>query len=207
MEAKVAVSQPPTPLSNSKSQTPLEPENPQISESPEDEDAEAEDEDEDQMEQPKSPSPAPWPGSKPRPPKNTKVPPPKPPRRKKASTSASAPKTKKSLASQKIASSRTPLSIEQKKANHTNSEQRRRDATARSYAELYDLVPELEDLGKQSTMKKLEVVVAKVRNTKERVEELRAKLGMDPVTGRPLGGGAGGGSGMLLYSDVPGWRP
>jgi hypothetical protein len=56
-------------------------------------------------------------------------------------------------------------------------------------------------------MKKLEVVVAKVRRTKERVEELRTKLGMDPTTGRPLGGEVGGGgAGMPVYTDVPGWR-
>ena len=208
MEATATISQSSTPLSNSKSQTPLETKIPQIPQSPdedEDEDAEAEDEDEDPTEPPRSP-PAPWPGSKPRPPKNTKVPPPKPPRRKKSSISTSTPKPKKPQLSQKNSSTRTPLSIDQKKANHTNSEQRRRDATARSYAELYDLVPELDDIGKQSTMKKLEVVVAKVRSTKGRVEELRAKLSMDPVTGRPLGGGAGGGSGMLMYSDAPGWH-
>jgi hypothetical protein len=203
-ETKASLSQPPTPLSNSKPQTPLGTETPDVQRTPEqDEDAEAEEEDEDTMEQPRSPSPAPWPGSKPRPPRNTKAPPPKPPRKK---TAAPTPKPRKAQPSQK-STSRVPLSLEQKKANHTNSEQRRRDATARSYAELYDLVPELEDLGKQSTMKKLEVVVAKVRRTKERVEELRTKLGMDPTTGRPLGGGAGGGgAGMPLFTDVPGWR-
>ncbi|KAJ9615349.1 hypothetical protein H2200_001424 [Cladophialophora chaetospira] len=205
-EVRTPLSQPPTPLSNSKPHTPLEPEYPDPSETPEqDEDAEAEEEDEDSIQRPKSPSPAPWPGSRPRPPRNTKAPPPKPSRKRKASTSTPA-KAKKSQATQKT-TARTPLSLDQKKANHTNSEQRRRDATQRSYAELYDLVPELDDIGKQSTMKKLEVVVAKVRHTKERVEELRAKLGMDPAAGRPLGGGAGsGGSSMLLYSDVPGWR-
>ncbi|KIW65047.1 hypothetical protein PV04_07334 [Phialophora macrospora] len=198
-ETKAPLSQPPTPLSNSKPQTPLGTETPDVQRTPEqDEDAEAEEEDEDTMEQQRSPSPAPWPGSKPRPPRNTKAPPPKPPRKK---TAGATPKPRKAQASQKSNSTRVPLSLEQKKANHTNSEQRRRDATARSYAELYDLVPELEDLGKQSTMKKLEVVVAKVRRTKERVEELRAKLGMDPTTGRPLGG-----AGMPMYTDVPGWR-
>ena len=206
-EIKTPISQPPTPLSNSKAHTPHEIEIPSASETPEqDEDAEAEDEDEETTVQPRSPSPAPWPGSRPRPPRNTKAPPPKPPRKKKAAASSPA-KPKKSQASQKIASSKTPLSHEQKKANHTSSEQRRRDATARSYAELYDLVPELEELGKQSTMKKLEIVVDKVRRTKERVEELRAKLSMDVATGRPLGGGAvASGSSMLLYSDVPTWR-
>lgn len=65
------------------------------------------------------------------------------------------------------------MTADQKKANHTNSEQRRRDATARAYAELYDLVPELEVMGKQSTMKKLEVVVnrlAEVKSGNERLE-------------------------------------
>ena len=203
-EAKSSASHPHTPLSNSKPQTPLESEYPDNSESPEqDEDAEAEDEDEDGSEQPRSPSPAPWPGSRPRPPKNTKAPPPKPPRKKKVNVSASKPK--KPPTSQKSSSSRVPLSIEQKKANHTNSEQRRRDATARSYAELYDLVPELEDIGKQSTMKKLEVVVAKVRQTKEAVERIRVKLGMDPKTGRPLDG-AGGTIGGMPHYDGGGRR-
>jgi hypothetical protein len=71
-----------------------------------------------------------------------------------------------------------PLTQQQKKANHTNSEQRRRDATARAYAELYDLVPEVGAMGKQSTMKKLEVVVAKVQKTIQTVDELRTKLGV-----------------------------
>ncbi len=206
-EIRTPISKPPTPLSNSKTHTPLEDEHPGVSETPEqEEDAEAEDEDEETMPRPRSASPAPWPGSRPRPPRNTKAPPPKPSRKKKAVVSTPA-KSKKSQASQKIASSRAPLSHDQKKANHTNSEQRRRDATARSYAELYDLVPELDESGKQSTMKKLEVVVDKVRRTKGRVEELRAKLGMDIATGRPLGGGAvSSGSSMLLYSDVPAWR-
>lgn len=73
-------------------------------------------------------------------------------------------------------SARTPLSAAQKKANHTNSEQRRRDATARAYAELYDLVPELESLGKQSTMKKLEVVVDALKRLKEGNETLQEML-------------------------------
>jgi len=104
-------------------------------------------------------------------------------------------------------SSRVPLTLEQKKANHTNSEQRRRDATARAYAELYDLVPELEEMGKQSTMKKLEVVVAKVRRVKQRVEELRLKLGLDPGTGRPSTSpmhSAGGN--VLMHGDIHGWH-
>jgi hypothetical protein len=190
-------SRPATPLSDSKLVTPVDPKHipvPEIEEH--DEDAEAEEDEEEEPEQPRSPSPAPWPGSKPRPPRNLNAPPPKPPRKKKVVT----PKAKP-------VSTRVPLSSEQKKLNHTNSEQRRRDATQRSYAELYDLVPELDAVGKQSTMKKLEIVVDKVAMTKQRVEELRAKLGLDPETGRPLGGNAGtGGAGMLLYSDVPGWR-
>ncbi|RMZ85037.1 hypothetical protein DV738_g236, partial [Chaetothyriales sp. CBS 135597] len=75
-------------------------------------------------------------------------------------------------------STRVPLTTEQKKANHTNSEQRRRDATARAYAELYDLVPEVGEMGKQSTMKKLELVVDKVSWTISAVESLRVKLGI-----------------------------
>ena len=208
-ETKTPNSQPRTPLSNSKPHTPLDAESLADQELAEqEEDAEAEDdEEEDTAAQPRSPSPAPWPGSKPRPPKNTKVPPPKAPRKKKASAKASTPSRPKSKASasHKSTPTRTPLSLEQKKANHTSSEQRRRDATARSYAELYDLCPELEDLGKQSTMKKLEVIVDKVRRVKERVEEMRAKLNVDPTTGRALAG-ASGGSSMSLYSDVPTWH-
>ena len=67
---------------------------------------------------------------------------------------------------------RQPLSTEQKKANHTSSEQRRRDATGRAYSELYDLVPELADLGKMSTTKKLEKVVEKMRNVQSGNAEL-----------------------------------
>ncbi|KIX92132.1 uncharacterized protein Z520_12125 [Fonsecaea multimorphosa CBS 102226] len=199
-EKRTSISQPPTPLSNSKPHTPLNPDKPGIGEQEPDPEAEAEREDDnDTTEQPRSPSPAPWPASKARPPKNTKAPPPKPPRKK----TPIKPKSKVQRPS--ITSARVPLSVEQKKANHTNSEQRRRDATARAYAELYDLVPELEEMGKQSTMKKLEVVVAKVQRVKQKVEELRAKVGIDPITGRPVSGSSGG-QGMLLYSDVPGWR-
>lgn len=83
---------------------------------------------------------------------------------------------------------RIPLTAEQKKANHTNSEQRRRDATARSYADLYDLVPEIQQMGKQSTMKKLEVVVDKVTTIKSQLEHIRSLMGRDPVTGNPIPG-------------------
>ena len=70
---------------------------------------------------------------------------------------------------------RVTLSAQQKKANHTNSEQRRRDLTGRAYQELFDLVPQLENMGKQSTMKKLEVVVARVAHLKGIVIGLRGK--------------------------------
>ncbi|RMD44145.1 hypothetical protein DV735_g956, partial [Chaetothyriales sp. CBS 134920] len=88
-------------------------------------------------------------------------------------------------------STRVPLTTEQKKANHTNSEQRRRDATARAYAELYDLVPEVGEMGKQSTMKKLELVVDKVSWTISAVEALRAKLGMPKGSNTDLLNGHG----------------
>ncbi|KIW22787.1 uncharacterized protein PV07_11051 [Cladophialophora immunda] len=206
-EKGASISQPPTPLSNSKPHTPLNPDNHGLSEQEPDPEVEVEGEDEnDATEQPRSPSPAPWPASKARPPRNTKAPPPKPSRKKKASVNTSTPiKPKSKVQRLSITSTRVPLSVEQKKANHTNSEQRRRDATARAYAELYDLVPELEEMGKQSTMKKLEVVVAKVQRVKQKVEELRSKVGVDPMTGRPISGPSGGPP-MLLYSDVPGWR-
>lgn len=77
------------------------------------------------------------------------------------------------------ANSRTPLTAEQKKANHTNSEQRRRDATSKAYAELYDLVPETEEGGKQSTMKKMGVVVDKVKGVTDRLSYLQQLLSQD----------------------------
>ena len=71
---------------------------------------------------------------------------------------------------------RTPLTHDQKKANHTTSEQRRRDATGRAYAELYDLVPELEALGKMSTTKKLDRVVQKLMDVQGGNILLRERL-------------------------------
>ncbi|RMZ78555.1 hypothetical protein DV737_g3803, partial [Chaetothyriales sp. CBS 132003] len=147
-----------------------------------------------------SPSvPALWPNSKARPSQANRPPSiGKPPRKRKKSTASTTPtvtnapfppySASNGLASNRPKSSpskparapstRVPLTTEQKKANHTNSEQRRRDATARAYAELYDLVPEVSEMGKQSTMKKLELVVDKVSWTISAVESLRAKLGM-----------------------------
>ncbi|KAK6368274.1 hypothetical protein LTS17_010015 [Exophiala oligosperma] len=174
---KAKNSQQPTPPLHSKSQTPVKSEG-----DDHEEDAEVEDNDRDAIEGPKLPSPA-------RPRRRIPASPQsKPPQKKKASANTTTPPTKKprpKSLSKKVISSRVPLTQEQKKANHTNSEQRRRDATARAYAELYDLVPELEDHGKQSTMKKLEFVVAKVHRVKQRVYELRMKLGLDIQTGMP----------------------
>ena len=170
-------SKPPTPSTASKPRPTLDTE----------QDAEAEDDDDDATaDQDRSPSPTSWPSGA-RPPRVTK-PPPQPAKstRRKKSLGTSTPIKPKAKAqrtssvSQSAQAARTPLSLEQKKANHTSSEQRRRDATARAYAELYDLVPELEELGKQSTMKKLEVVVDKVRRVKQQVEELSIRLGIDP---------------------------
>lgn len=48
------------------------------------------------------------------------------------------------------------------------------------------MVPEMNEMGKQSTMKKLEVVVDKVHNVKARLEYLRQQLGRDIVTGQLL---------------------
>jgi hypothetical protein len=76
-------------------------------------------------------------------------------------------------------SHRQPLTQAEKKANHTNSEQRRRDATSRAYAEMYDLVPELERMGKLSTTKKLECVVKKVRELKAGNATLERMLGLE----------------------------
>ena len=141
---------------------------------------------EDEEEQSQSP-PAPWPSSKARP-QHKPPPPSKPSKARKKSVSIASPaKPKPRRASSSTTTiTRTPLSAEQKRMNHTSSEQRRRDATARSYAELYDLVPELEETGKQSTMKKLELVVEKTRHVKSQVEYLRTLLGRDPITGRIL---------------------
>jgi len=154
------------------------------------EDAEYDEEDPDS--QARSPSPpAPWPASKARP-MHKEPPPPKsskPRKQSKHSASpAKPPKARRTSSGLASSVTRTPLTAEQKKANHTNSEQRRRDATARSYAELYDMVPEMNEMGKQSTMKKLEVVVDKVHNVKARLEYLRQKLGRDTVTGQLLPG-------------------
>ncbi|KIX01856.1 uncharacterized protein Z518_09583 [Rhinocladiella mackenziei CBS 650.93] len=208
-------SQPPTPLTSSKPHTPLNPlfgepgDHEEDAEAEADEDEDADDDDggdgDDEIsDRPKSPSPAPWPSNKARPPRVTKPPPQQPIRKKKSGTNPSTqikPKAKRLPAPPftRTPATRVPLTMEQKKANHTNSEQRRRDATARAYAELYDLVPELDDMGKQSTMKKLEVVVAKVQRVKLGVEKLRVKLGLDPQTGKPVGPGGGD---VLLHSDV-----
>jgi hypothetical protein len=152
-----------------------------------DEDAEAEDDDDPTASNTaalpsREPSPpAPWPSNKARPPKSNKPPPtPKPSRKRKKSesTASGTPSRKTSSKLTRQPSTRVPLTQAQKKANHTNSEQRRRDATARAYAELYDLVPEVAEMGKQSTMKKLEVVVEKVAKTIRVNQELRAKLGV-----------------------------
>lgn len=48
------------------------------------------------------------------------------------------------------------------------------------------MVPELNEQGKQSTMKKLEVVVTKVESVKARLEYLRQVCGRDVATGEPL---------------------
>ena len=82
-----------------------------------------------------------------------------------------------SRSSNMLGGHRQPLTQAEKKANHTNSEQRRRDATSRVYAEMYDLVPELDGMGKLSTTKKLECVVRKVRELKAGNEELDRLLG------------------------------
>lgn len=111
--------------------------------------------------------PAPWPANRPRPAKATttastrtkkKIPAPK---QNKAPPKGSSARPK---AAQRNSSGqqprRQPLSLDQKKANHTNSEQRRRDATARAQARLFDLVPDVRNISqKQSTVQKLVKVV------------------------------------------------
>ena len=135
-----------------------------------------------------SPSaPAPWPSSKARPQHKPSLPPKAGKSRKKSQSASSAAKpSMRRASSSQTTTNRVPLTAEQKKANHTNSEQKRRDAAARAYAELYDLVPEIEGQGKQSTMKKLEIVVTRVKDLKTRLEELRHLAGLNPVTGEPL---------------------
>lgn len=73
---------------------------------------------------------------------------------------------------------RVPLSSDQKRANHTNSEQRRRDQAQRAFARLFDLVPELEHEGKLSQMKKLEKVVTKIRQLEEGNHECRRRIAL-----------------------------
>lgn len=149
--------------------------------------------------------PGPWPNSKPRP--ISKPPPAKrpsnrskrkaPPSPEPAPSSSRSKATKtsnKALTKTKLSSKgtkqssrssttpgshRQPLTQAEKKANHTNSEQRRRDATSRAYAEMYDLVPELESMGKLSTTKKLECVVKKVRELKAGNAALERMLGLE----------------------------
>lgn len=186
---------PPTPLSK----TPTVDEEEML-----EEDAEYDEEDGDDPQQSASP-PAPWPASKARPQHKPQLPPKPKPRKKSTVDSPVKPKPRRASSSANNIS-RTPLTAEQKKANHTNSEQRRRDATARSYAELYDLVPELEDLGKQSTMKKLEVVVEKVRGVKQRVEYLRSIMGRDPATGNLIPGQIARHQFGGDMSHLSGWR-
>lgn len=48
------------------------------------------------------------------------------------------------------------------------------------------MVPEINDMTKQSTMKKLEIVVDKVRSTKSRIEHLRQLMERNPETGLPV---------------------
>ncbi len=71
---------------------------------------------------------------------------------------------------------RVPLTSDQKRANHTNSEQRRRDQAQKAFAKLFDLVPELEQEGKLSQMKKLERVVRKIRELEEGNRECRRRI-------------------------------
>lgn len=71
---------------------------------------------------------------------------------------------------------RVPLTSDQKRANHTNSEQRRRDQAQKAFARLFDLVPELEQEGKLSQMKKLERVVRKIRELEEGNRECRRRI-------------------------------
>jgi Helix-loop-helix DNA-binding domain len=71
---------------------------------------------------------------------------------------------------------RVPLTSDQKRANHTNSEQRRRDQAQKAFARLFDLVPELEQEGKLSQMKKLERVVGKIRELEVGNRECRRRI-------------------------------
>ena len=155
-----------------------------------------------------STSPAPWPSNKARPVSKPPVPKKTSNRGKRkveegtpdnvqgsASASKTAPKlSSKSKATKKTptksaarslarssttpATGRTPLTSDQKKANHTNSEQRRRDQTGQAYARMYDLVPQLAETGKMSTTRKLEVVVNKLRDLQDGNAQLRANLGL-----------------------------
>ena len=94
------------------------------------------------------------------------------------SPSATKPKRPPAISSISGSGIRVPLTSDQKRANHTNSEQRRRDQAQRAFARLFDLVPELEQEGKLSQMKKLERVVSKIRELEEGNEECRRRIGM-----------------------------
>lgn len=171
-----------------------------------DEDAEYDDDYGDEAVRSPSP-PAPWPASKERPIQKPPLAPKASKSRKKSQSSASPAKPKSRRASSSVtAITRTPLTAEQKKANHTNSEQRRRDATAKSYADLYDLVPEIQQMGKQSTMKKLEVVVDKVTSIKQQLEHMRTLLGRDPITGQLLPGQIANNQYVGDLSHLNGWQ-
>ncbi len=79
---------------------------------------------------------------------------------------------------------RVPLTSDQKRANHTNSEQRRRDQAQKAFAKLFDLVPELEQGGKLSQMKKLERVVRKLSELEEGNRECRRRIAVMEKDGR-----------------------
>ena len=149
-------------------------------------------------------SPGPWPANKARPPRKAPKPP-KPPRERKgpspnskatSSTKATSRRRSSASRSSNAIPSRLTLTAAQKKANHTNSEQRRRDLTGRAYQELFDLVPQLENMGKQSTMKKLEIVVARAKHLKGLVDRLTERRDeMKREFGRRGWAWAGGGAG------------
>jgi hypothetical protein len=90
---------------------------------------------------------------------------------------------------------RQPLSSDQKKANHTNSEQRRRDANARAQARLFDMVPEIRNATqKQSTVQKLQRVVAFVPEVSDMRKDMQASL--NGFTGNSDSGAVGFGLGI-----------
>ena len=112
--------------------------------------------------------------------------------RPKASTRTSSSAT---TSQQANAARRHPLSIDQKKANHTSSEQRRRDAAARAAARVYDLVAGI----RRSSQKPNQTI--RLMRANELLEHL---LSARATLEAGLDGGLDTGMGMSTVAGAPG---